>query len=434
MSKSLTNKFKNLSCRYIYLNYHVFIMFFLGFAIGIPYSFVFSTVSIWLAHLGVSKTTIGFISLVLLPYSIKFLWAPLLDNLNLPYLTKKLGKRRASIIIIQIFLCICICLLGFTNPLLNISSTTVVLLLISFLSASQEVIIDAYRIELLNDNQQGPGSATRSLGNKVGSLLGATMPLLVTGYLCEKIGFCEYNKNWKIAFITLSLTSTIVAIGMAVFFLPEPLSSNHTLPTTEWYKRFIKPLSEFTNNINWKLTLIFIITYRISFYFLMGMMNVFWVEVGFTLTQIAIAVKLCGFLSISLGTLLGGSLTYKFGSKKALMIGAILPLLGNYMLIIQYKLGPNVYWQYFNVIYAHFSGGLIFMCLITYLDRLCKGSRHTATQFAFLTSASSIGKSLFPPFSGYIVTTLGWCNFFYVSILLGLIPVILLFFPLIKIK
>lgn len=410
----------------------IILLFFLGIAKGIPISFSYSTVTLWLASSGINKFTIGVLSFATFPYLIKFLWAPFLDKLTLPLFTVKFGRRKGTIIFIQLLLILSLISLGFNDPNKNIIITFFILFIIALFSASQEVITDAYRIELLTYAQQGNGFSVNFIGHRIGALISYSLTPVIADYACYKLDICTGNKNWIVAFSTLG--SCIGISIIALLFLPEPaISIKKRIFSSIWKHYFLEPLVKFAENKHWLTTLFFIFTYKISNQFTEGMLNVFWIEIGFSLTQVGGVVKLVGLLSIIIGSLLGTKLLYQLGVKKSCVLGIFFSVLTHSILIIQYYLTNNIFWLYLSVSIGSITGGLMGGILVTYLELICKGSTYTSSQFALLSSISNSGKIFLPSIAGYVASSLGWVYFFLISIVIGLTPLIILALPLIKV-
>lgn len=389
----------------LYLHPKLITIFFLGFSSGLPLALTAATLSIWLTEAAVDKTTIGLFAIVATPYTLKFLWAPLVDQLSLPYFSKLLGKRTSWMILSQVMIIICIIALGSTDPWENPWHTALFAFLLAFSSATQDIVIDAYRVELLEQKQQGLGAGMAVFGYRVGMLVSGAGAL----YLAE-------HYSW---FVVYLLMATCGAVGIITILLAgEPdCSLSNTIKTqhdtvSSWLKRaVISPFSDFVHRRGWLLILLFVVFYKFGDALAGAMTNTFFIETGFTKAEIATIIKLYGFIATLLGTLAGGTLVYKIGLVKSLWVCGILQMVSNLMFVMQAMVGYNTELLAVTIGFENFSSGMGNAALVTYLSSLCNIS-YTATQYALLSSFSAMGRTWLSASSGYLVEQFDWVYFF----------------------
>src|SRR6185503_20165175 len=289
-----------------YTNRRVLQVLALGFASGLPLLLTYSTLSAWLATAGVRRAAIGTFALVGIPYSFKFLWAPLMDRIPPPL---RLGRRRGWGITIQIFLMGAVLCLGLCNPKNNLPLMAALAVLVAFLSASQDIVIDAWRVEILNKDQQAPGAAMIQSGYRIAMLVSGAGGLFIAAYA-----------GWFAAYATMA---ALLGVGLLVFLLgPEPKVSSGTLeaPGSGWQAlrhtfatAVIGPFRDFMRRPLWPVILIAIFGYKLGEAMAGVMSTPLYISLGFSLPEIATASKVFGFFSIVTGALIGGVVTTRFG-------------------------------------------------------------------------------------------------------------------------
>ena len=409
-------------------------MFFLGLASGLPFALSTSTLAVWLAQIGISKSIIGLFGILSSPYSFKFLWAPIVDNLSIPLLSKKIGKRRSWILSSQIFLAIFIIALGSCNPVTNIKLMAFFTFLVSFAAATQDIIIDTYRIEMApEEKEQSIVVSITIVGYRVGYLISGGGVLLLVDMLCNNFDLCNNFVGWKIAYAVIAFIPLVGAV--ASFFMGEPYQDNISIEKNQEFtfvqslkKSVIDPFIDFMKRENWVLVLIFTTTYRACDAFIATMIQPFFMELGFTLTQIGLVVKTFGFFATIFGGFLGTYIVFKSSSiKTALFIVGLGQMLSNVTFIIQSYMGNSLEFLYVSVATENICSGAASAVFIVYLSSLCSRS-FTATQYALLSALASVDKTFISAFSGWIAQNLGWVHMFGTSIIIGIPPLIILHF------
>ncbi len=408
-----------LSSLSVYNNRKILIVFFLGFVSGLPLPLTGATLDAVLNQAGVTKTAIGLFAIVSLPYSLKFLWSPLIDRIPIPILTKLLGRRRSWLILTQFSLLISIIMLGYSNPSINLMQTALLALWVAFSSASQDIVIDAYRVEILEENQQGAGASASTTGYILAMKL---ISGALAFFLSDIIG-------WQAVYFIMGLA---VLLGvLAVIIAPEPKIRQENLVSKNFSSFFFegvyKPLADFFAKPYWFLIIAFITLYKFGDAFAGKMTTPFLQDIGFTNTDLAFYLKTFGLAATLVGTFLGGILVYKLGKFRALFIGGILQMVSNLSFIMLYYAGNNEVALAVTVAVENLSAGVGTAAFVAYLSGLCNIS-YTATQYALLSSFASTGRTILSSSSGYFVQSLGWVGFFSLSVLIAIPGIIVLLY------
>jgi PAT family beta-lactamase induction signal transducer AmpG len=396
----------------VYGDRRILLIALMGFSSGLPLLLTLSTLSYWLSKLGVNKTSIGLFALVGAPYTFKFLWAPLLDQIRPPFL----GRRRGWALIIQAALAASIILLGLTDPAIDPWWTALAAVLVAFLSASQDIVIDAYRIEILPEAEQGAGAAATQLGYRFGLLAAGAGALALADFVA-----------WHWVFFALA---TLVGIGMvAVLLAPEPAAP--PVPQRETLaerigRGVVAPFMDFFSRRGWLAILLFVLLYKFGDAVSGTMATPFYVELGFTGVEIAAVTKVFGIIAGLAGILAGGLLVARFGIMRALLIGGILQAAGNLLFVALAHRGHDNLWLAIVVGGDNFVGGLGSAAFVAYLSALCNLA-FTATQYALLSSFMAFGRTLLSSGSGWLATELGWSGFFVATTALAIPGLLLLF-------
>lgn len=389
---------------------------FLGFASGLPIMLVGSTLSTWLREAEVSRGTIGLFAYVFSPYTFKFAWAPLMDRLPLPYLTRRFGRRRGWMLVAQAGLVAAIWGLGQTDPRTDLFLTATMAFLVAFFSASQDIVIDAYRIEVLPPEQLGTGAGVIMVGYRVGMWVATAGALL----LADGLG-------WTFAYTAMA---GLVLLGVAtVLLIDEPPGSTAALPPGRvglagWLRTAVAdPVADFFGRRGVAVAaaiLAFISLYKASDVLLTLMANPFYVDLGFSKTQIALVSGTLGLFMTLLGALVGGILVFRIGLLRALVVGGLLQAGSNLMFALLASAGADMPLFAATIMVENISGGLGTAVFVAYLSSLCN-IHYTAFQYALLTSFMQLlGKYLIVPSSGFYADAVGWHAFFVSSTVLAL--------------
>ena len=392
------------------------IIFFLGIASGLPLALILSTLKVTLLEQGFDIKTIGFFALISLPYTLKLFYAPLIDSIKIPFLSDKIGQRKSWIIAMQICLGIFISALGVVSIMNNLFLISLFALMIAFFSASQDIVIDGYRIELIKKDDQGLAASFYVYGYRVGMLISGAGALA----LAEIV-------SWDIVYFILSCCM-LCAIFITIFAQETRLDFKQQENFSKWFKSYIiDPFLDFGRHHQWYFILIFVILFKLSDAFAGNLTLPFIREIGFSKIEIASIVKTFGLFATLFGVFIGGVFVKKFNIYKTLWIGVIAQMLSNLAFCYLAKFGYDPKALYVVIFIENFSGGIGDAVFVAYLSSLCNVS-YSATQYALLVSCATFARSVLSSVSGVVVAGFGWYNFFIISALLSIPAIILLFF------
>lgn len=402
----------------VYADRRVLLILPLGIASGLPLLLTFSTLSAWLATAGVSRSAIGAFALVGTPYAFKFLWSPLIDRLPPPL---PLGRRRGWGITIQLGLLAAILGLGSCDPKRDLHLIGMLAVLVAFLSASQDIVIDAYRVELLGEDQQGPGAGMIQTGYRIGMLIAGAGALMIAA-----------RAGWFVAYATMA---ALIGVGMLVFlFAPEPAARVEIVtskPGRRWdaFRRWLAtavtgPFADFMRRPLWVVILIFILGYKLGEAMAGVMAMPLYVSLGFSLEQIATVSKLVGFFATVVGALVGGVITTRLGVLRALVVCGVLQSAGNLFYVLQAVGGHRLDYLALCVAAENLTGAMAGAALVAYLSDLCSPD-FTATQYALLSSLAAVGRTMVASSGGVLADKFGWVRFFLLTTVVT-IPALLL--------
>ena len=389
----------------------------LGVASGLPLLLTFSTLSAWLATAGISRSAIGAFALVGTPYAFKFLWSPLIDRIPPPI---PIGRRRGWGVAIQLGLIAAIIGLGCCDPKRDLHLVGALAILVAFLSASQDIVIDAYRVEILSEEQQGPGAGMIQTGYRIGMLLAGAGALIIAG-----------SVGWFTAYLAMAV---LLALAMLVFlFAPEPASIGPAAHTLKGWDAFydwlttavIGPFADFMRRPLWLAILIFVLGYKLGESMAGVMAMPLYISLGFSLKEIAAVSKLFGFFATITGALIGGILTTKLGVMRALILCGLLQSAGNLFYVLQAVGGHRLDYLALCVAAENLTGAMAGSALVAFLSDLCS-PEFTATQYALLSSLSAVGRTMVASSGGILADNLGWVRFFLVTTVATLPALLLL--------
>lgn len=411
-------------------------MLFLGFSAGLPFLLVFSTLSAWLRDVGIEKTVIGFFSWVGITYSIKVFWAPVIDHLKIPLLTRALGKRRSWMLVAQLGIAAGLVGMSISHPQTHINSVAWFALLVAFSSATQDISIDAYRIEALDKQFQAAMAASYVLGYRLALLVAGAGAFYIADF-----------HNWSIAYASMAALMSVGLITTLIIREPDHAANKNaetiqdqlkqTLHIDESSNLFNRIAVWFSNSVispfvdffsrNGKLALIIlglIAVYKISDITMGVMANPFYLDLGFSKIEIANVTKVFGFFMTIAGAALGGVLVVRYGLLRPLVLGAILIASTNLLFATLALSEPDTLFLAVVVSADNLSGGIATSIFIAYLSSLTN-SAYTATQYALFSSLMTLPAKFIGGFSGIVVDSQGYFIFFVYAALLGL-PAILI--------
>lgn len=411
-----------------YTRWPVVVLFFFGLSAGLPFLMVFTTLTAWLAEAGVDKSTIGFFSWIGLTYSVKVFWAPVIDHLRLPGLTRWLGLRRSWVFVAQCGIAGGLVAMSLTSPQTDLALFAAWGVLVAFSSATQDISIDAYRIEAAEPRLQAAMSAAYVFGYRLALLIGGAGAL----YLAEFF-------SWTVAYQCIAaLAASLILVTLlaprprtegldASASATRPVSEPALLRLSRWFREaVVGPFVDFFRRYRWfALTLLALIaTYRVSDIIMGAMANPFYLELGYSKVEIADVSKIYGFFMTIFGSFLGGVLVNRFGIGRILVVGAVMVCLTNLMFAWLNGAERTLFNLALVISMDNLSGGLAVVAFIAFLSSLT--SRHyTATQYALFSSLMTLPGKFVGGFSGVLVDAVGFGEFFVWAAVMGL-PAILL--------
>lgn len=409
---------------FLYADKRMLTMVLLGFSSGFPLLLVFGTLSLWLKNAGLSLAVIGIFSLTKIPYSFKWLWSPIVDNISLPFF-KKFGRRRGWALFSQIFLLLGIWGMAIQNPEKTPYLMAWFAFIVAFFSATQDIVLDAYRIETFNIREQGAASAVFVLGYRFGLIFSGA------GALC-----LASTWSWNDVYWLMSL-GAVVGI-FAILLSPEPKETEPTKKVSGNIKeRIIKflhgavvcPFRDFVKRPDWKIILLFIMCYKLCDAYMMPMTMPFYDDMGFSKTEIAYVTKFYGIIAAIIGGLLGGIIVNRYGVMRSLVFGGVIQGLSNLVFVLQANAGHDISMLMFTISIENLAGGIGTTAFVAYLSSLCNMA-YTATQYALLSSFMSLARDVFAATSGLLAASVPWDIFFILSAAMALPGLILLGFML----
>lgn len=419
----------------VYLDRRVLAILFLGFSEGLPLALTGATLNVWLREEGVSKTGIGLFALVTLPYALKFLWAPLIDRLRLPLITRVFGRRRGWALTTQAALIAALLGMATTDPGTELWWTAFFAVVVAFCSASQDIVVDAFRVEVLDESRQGAGAAVLVLGYRFGMMAAGAGALYIADFHGWRAAYEAMAALVLVGMVTVlvnrepmvleSVDSRTRERHVADWLAARPHLSHRMAALLSWlYGAVVAPFAQFMSRHGWIVILGFIASYKLG-EVLAGVMSApFYVDIGFTKSEIATVTKLFGLWATIAGGLLGGLLVGKVGTLRGLMIGGVLQMVSNLGYVALAWIGRDVTALAVTVAVDNVCGGIATAAFVAYLSGLCNAA-YTATQYALLSSFYKLGGDLFGASSGWLADRMDWVSFFLLS-MAGSLPALYL--------
>ncbi len=413
---------KWLTAARIYMDKRMLTMIALGFSSGFPLLLVFGTLNLWLKDAGISYAAIGLFSLVKTPYSFKWAWSPLIDRIRLP-LFCRLGRRRGWALFTQIILMLSILCMSTVNPSASPLTMAFFAVLVTIASASQDIVLDAYRIESFSSKEQGAGVAIFVLGYRFGLIFSGAGAIWMASVM-----------SWNNVYVIMSLGALIGMIAILCSKEPAQDSKKTQVSYSGSLRKRIKkflltavydPFKDFMRKPDWAVILLFIFFYRMSDAYMGPMAYPFYDDMGFSKVEIAYVSKLYGMIATILGGIAGGLIINRFGIMKSLFWFGVLQGITNLMFVAQSYAGHNIYLLTVTISLDNISAGMGATALVAYLSSLCNIA-YTATQYALLSSLMSFARDVFAATSGFLADHVSWDIFFFITALMVIPGLILL--------
>lgn len=401
-------------------------MLFLGFSSGLPLLLVFGTLSFWMREAGVDLKTIGFMSWVGLCWGFKWVWAPLVDSLPIPFLTRRLGRRRAWLLAAQFGLMASLSAMALTDPAQYLTQMALLALMTAFFGATQDVALDAYRIESGNENEQAAFAATYQMGYRIAMIWSGAGALAIAA-AAEGTALGAWRSAYLVMAASMSVGVVTTLLSSEPRSVARPAAQRRNFKTW-FYECACRPFIDFFSRYGrWALAVLLLIAlYRVSDIVMGVMANPFYSDLGFSKEEVAAVSKVFGVIMTLLGAFVGGVVAMRIGVMKTLFAGALLSALTNLLFSALALRGHDMLFLVFAVSADNLAGGLASAAFVAYLSGLTNVA-YSATQYALFSSVMLILPKFLAGFSGAMVESLGYANFFIVTALLG-VPVLILVF------
>ncbi len=385
-----------------YFSKNMMISLLFGISSGLPLALVFGTLSFWLKDYNVAYRTIGAFSLIRLPYSFKWVWAPVVEVCDIPFL-KKIGKRRSWAILSQIGLMLSVVCISFGSPNQSIIYMAVLALFISFFSATQDIVLDAFRVEIFSGDtkREVDGATIYVLGYRLGTIISSA----------GAIGLASLF-SWNVVYFVMGILF-VLGIG-AVLWADEPKCELKECDNKNWKKTLFGALNLFMQNKYWVPSLILVLIYRLSDAYFAPMAYPFYDDVGFSKVEIAYVSKIYGVFATILGGLLGGYVVNKIGILKGLMLFAVLQGVTTLLYVPLYYVGNDIGWLVFTISIENVSSGMATTVIIAFMSILCNKG-YSAIQYAVLSSLPGLARDVIASTSGQVLELTSWPMFFVIS-------------------
>ena len=404
----------------VYIQPRVLIVLFLGFSSGLPLALSGSTLLFWTAEAGVDLKTIGLFALAGTPYTVKFLWAPLVDAIDLPVLSAWLGRRRGWLLFSQLLLIAAIAFLGSCDPAAAPGAVALGALLVAAASSTQDIVVDAFRIESLPEDEQAAGMASYVAAYRIGMLVsGAGALFLVSGF--QALGFV-HRAAWNASYLVMA---ALVLVGIITTLVArEPSKSvaaerTHAHGWSNALRRLATTVVGAFQDFFFRegvvvavVALVFVVLFKFTDALAGVMTGPFAVDLGFTRNEYATIIKGIGLVALLIGGFAGGYVARAYPLATSLWIGGVLQALANLAFSWQAMVGHDLAWLTFAITLENFTSAIGTVIFVAYLSALCKNPLHTATQYALLTALAAVGRTYLSASAGFIAAATGWVWFF----------------------
>ncbi len=413
----------------VYLKRRVLIILFLGFSSGLPLALSGSTLLVRMTEAKVNLGTIGLFALVGTPYTVKFLWAPLVDALDVPVLSRRFGRRRGWLLAAQLLLIAAILYLGACDPAQSAFAVALGALLVAAASATQDIVIDAFRVESLDESEQAAGMASYVAAYRIGMLASTAGALFLVSAL-EHSGLTGHAA-WSAGY---AIMAALVLVGIATTLMAaEPAQSRqadavhareHTLARV--IEAAVGAFAEFASRDMAFVALAFVVLYKFTDALSGTLTAPFVIDLGFSRNEYAAIIKGLGLAATLIGGFAGGFLARACPLPQSLLVGGVLQSLANLAFSWQAMVGLSTAWLSFAIVVENFTSAVGTVIFVAYLSALCRNPLHTATQFALLTALAAFGRTYLSSGAGFLAAATGWAWFFAICALAGLPALVLL--------
>jgi PAT family beta-lactamase induction signal transducer AmpG len=414
----------------VYLRPRVLIVMLLGFSSGLPLALSGSTLLVWMTESGVNLGTIGLFALVGTPYTLKFLWAPVTDAIEVPVLSRWLGRRRGWLVLTQLLLMAAIAFLAVNDPRSAPFMVALGALLVAAASATQDIVVDAFRVESLPEREQAAGMAGYVAAYRIGMLISTAGALFLVSYFETGLGLGK-SAAWMWGYLAMGV---LVLIGtVAALLATEPENSAAAVAAHKGQaalarvvKAAVGAFSEFLSYEMAFVALAFVIFFKFTDALSGTMTAPFVIDLGFSRNEYAAIIKGVGLAALLLGGFAGGFVARAYPLATSLWIGGILQALANLAFSWQAVVGVNTAWLTFAITLENFTSAIGTVIFVAYLSALCRNPLHTATQYALLTALAAVGRTYLSSGAGFIAAATGWVWFFVICALAGIPSLVLL--------
>jgi PAT family beta-lactamase induction signal transducer AmpG len=413
----------------VYLQPRVLIVLLLGFSSGLPLALSGSTLLIWMREAGVDLGTIGLFALVGTPYTLKFLWAPLVDALHLPFFTRQFGRRRGWLLLSQLLLIAAILLLATADPARSPLFVAVAALLVAATSSTQDIVVDAFRVESLPESEQAAGMASYVAAYRIGMLVSTAGALfIVSGF--ESTGLARHAA-WKWGYVVMAALVLIGCITALVATEPEPsvraeAATHDEGALTRVVHAAVGAFSEFLMRKDATAALAFVVLFKFTDAFSGTMTAPFVIDLGFSRNDYAAIVKGVGLAATLIGGFAGGFVARRYSLAASLWIGGVLQAVANLSFSWLALVGINQWALALAITAENFTSAIGTVIFVAYLSALCRNPLHTATQYALLTALSAVGRTYLSSGAGFVAKATGWPLFFVICMLVAIPGLVLL--------
>jgi PAT family beta-lactamase induction signal transducer AmpG len=415
----------------VYLRRRVLVVLFLGFSSGLPLALSGSTLLRWVSEAGVDLRTIGLFALVGTPYTVKFLWAPLVDALDLPVLSRLLGRRRAWLVLTQLVLIAAIVFLGSCDPAAAPWLVALGALMVATASATQDIVVDAFRVESLDESEQAAGMASYVAGYRIGMLASMAGALFIVSAF-EGWGLSQRGA-WTAGYAAMAV---LVVIGIITSLVAGEPQKSATVEAAHMRQNAVARVAEaaigafadFRRYDQVIAILAFVVLFKLTDALAGVMTAPFVYELGFSRDVYATIIKGVGLAATLIGGFAGGFVARAYSLSASLWIGGALQAVANLAFSWQAVVGADLAWLTFAIVVENFTSAIGTVIFVAYLSALCRNPLHTATQYALLTALSAVGRTYLSSGAGFIASAVGWAGFYAVCVAAAIPGLLLLAF------